>query len=180
MVRWLITNLITIIYQYKGKKQAMLTQSERNGLIAKIASLPEQLTALVRDLSAEQLTTHYLPNEWSVAQNVHHLADSHMNSFIRFKLILTENRPTLKPYDQDAWAVRADADNVAIQSSLALLQGLHRRWVTLLESLQESEWSRSGLHPEVGEVSVEDLLHTYAAHGEGHLDQITRTLAAGK
>ncbi|MFN8492116.1 MAG: putative metal-dependent hydrolase [Caldilineaceae bacterium] len=156
----------------------MLTQSEKNTLIAKIASLPEQLTALVRDLSAEQLTTHYLPNEWSVAQNVHHLADSHINSFIRLKLILTENRPPLKPYEQDAWAVRADADNAAIQSSLALLQGLHRRWVTLFESLQESEWSRTGLHPEIGEVSVEDLLRIYAGHGEAHLDQITRTLNA--
>jgi hypothetical protein len=90
----------------------MLTQSQRTELIAKIANLPEQVAALVRDLSAEQLTTHYLPNEWSVAQNVHHLADSHMNSFIRLKLILTENKPPLKPYDQDAWAVRADADNI--------------------------------------------------------------------
>lgn len=157
----------------------MLTQSEKSAMIAKIANLPEQLTALVRNLNTEQLTTHYLPNEWSVAQNVHHVADSHMNSFIRLKLILTEQRPPLKPYDQDAWAVRADADNVAIQSSLALLEGLHRRWVTLFESLQESEWSRTGLHPEIGEVSVEDLLRIYAGHGEAHLDQITRTLAAG-
>ncbi len=158
----------------------MLTQSEKSTMIAKIASLPEQLTTLVRDLNTEQLTTHYLPNEWSVAQNVHHLADSHMNSFIRLKLILTENRPPLKPYDQDAWAVSADADNGAIQSSLALLQGLHRRWVTLFESLQAREWSRTGLHPEIGEVSVEDLLRIYAGHGEAHLDQITRTLDGAK
>ncbi|MCX6045597.1 MAG: putative metal-dependent hydrolase [Chloroflexi bacterium] len=156
----------------------MLTQPQRDEMIACIARLPVQLEALVHDLSPEQLTTHYLPNEWSVAQNVHHLADSHMNSFIRLKLILTEDHPTLKPYDQDAWAVRADADNLAIQSSLGLLQGLHRRWVTLFESLQEREWSRTGLHPENGEVSVEDLLRGYADHGEGHLDQITRTLAA--
>ncbi len=156
----------------------MLTQPQRNEMIARIARLPAALEALVHNLSEEQLTTHYLPNEWSAAQNVHHLADSHMNSFIRLKLILTEDRPTLKPYDQDAWAVRADADNIAIQSSLGLLQGLHRRWVTLFESLQEAEWSRMGLHPEHGEVSVEDLLHSYAGHGEGHIDQITRTLAA--
>ena len=149
-------------------------------MIARIARLPAALEALVRNLSEEQLTTHYLPHEWSAAQNVHHLADSHMNSFIRLKLILTENRPPLKPYDQDAWAVRADADNVAIQSSLGLLQGLHRRWITLFESLQEAEWSRTGLHPEHGEVSVEDLLRSYADHGEGHIDQITRTLAAQK
>jgi len=158
----------------------MLTQTERLALIAKIAALPEQLTTLVKDLSETQLTTHFLPHEWTVAQNVHHLADSHMNSFIRLKLILTEERPTLKPYNQDAWAVRADGDNMALESSLAILRGLHQRWVTLFESLQTAEWARTGLHPEVGEVSVEDLLRTYAKHGEGHLDQITRTLAAGQ
>ncbi|CAN5764903.1 putative metal-dependent hydrolase [soil metagenome] len=156
----------------------MLDQAQRGEMIAGIARLPMQLEALVRDLSAEQLATHYLSNEWSAAQNVHHLADSHMNSFIRLKLILTEDHPILKPYDQDAWAVRADADNVAIQSSLGLLHGLHRRWVTLFESLQEAEWARTGLHPENGEVSVEDLLRSYADHGEGHINQIKRTLAA--
>ncbi len=158
----------------------MLTETERLALIAKIADLPEQLTTLVRNLSEAQLTTHFLPQEWTVAQNVHHLADSHMNSFIRLKLILTEERPPLKPYDQDAWAVRADGDNIALESSLLILHGLHQRWVTLFKSLQATEWVRTGLHPEVGEVSVEDLLLTYATHGEGHLDQITRTLAAGQ
>ena len=158
----------------------MFTPQQRQELIGKIAHLPAQIEALVHDLSAEQLSTHYLANEWPVAQNVHHLADSHMNSFIRLKLILTEEKPTLKPYDQDAWAVRADADNIAIQSSLMLLQGLHRRWVTLFESLQADEWSRSGFHPQNGEVSVKDLLRTYADHGKAHIDQITRTLAAGK
>ena len=158
----------------------MFTPQQRQELIGKIAQLPAQIEALVRDLSTEQLSTHYLANEWSVVQNVHHLADSHMNSFIRLKLILTEEKPTLKPYDQDAWAARADADNIAIQSSLGLLQGLHRRWVTLFESLAEAEWSRCGFHPQNGEVSVEDLLRSYADHGEAHIDQITRTLAAGK
>lgn len=158
----------------------MLTETERLALITKIANLPEQLATLVQDLSEAQLTTHFLPHEWTVAQNVHHLADSHMNSFIRLKLILTEERPSLKPYDQDAWAVRADGDNMAIQSSLAILHGLHQRWATLFKSLQGAEWARTGLHPEVGEVSVEDLLVSYAKHGEGHLDQITRTLVAGQ
>ncbi len=158
----------------------MFTQEQRQAWIAKIARLPAQIEALVRDVSEEQLSTHYLKHEWSVAQNVHHLADSHMNSFIRLKLILTEEKPTLKPYDQDAWAERADADNVAIQSSLGLLQGLHRRWVILFESLEAAEWSRCGFHPQNGEVSVEDLLRGYADHGEAHIDQIIRTLAAGK
>jgi len=156
----------------------MFTSSEREALIARIARLPAQVTAVVRDLNETQLCTPFLLGEWSVAQNVHHLADSHMNSFIRLKLILTEENPTLKPYDQDAWATRADGDNAAIDSSLALLQGLHRRWVTLFASLQDEEWARTGLHPAIGTVSVEDLLRSYAAHGEGHLDQMARTLAA--
>jgi hypothetical protein len=150
----------------------------RREMIAKIRQFPAQLEAVVCNLSIEQLTTHYLPDEWTVAQNVHHLADSHMNSFIRLKLILTEDRPTLKPYDQDAWAVTVDSNNPAIETSLQLLKGLHARWVALFESLGEDDWMRAGLHPEIGEVTPEDLLRIYAGHGEGHIDQIQRTLAA--
>src|SRR5688572_14821349 len=101
----------------------MLTQAQRQPLIDKIGRLPDQLEALVCDLSVEQLTTHYLPHEWTVAQNVHHLADSHMNSFIRLKLILTEEKPTVRPYDQDAWALKPDADNPELETSLLLLRG---------------------------------------------------------
>jgi hypothetical protein len=133
---------------------------------------------VVCDLTPEQLTTRYLASEWTVAQNVHHLADSHMNSYIRLKLMLTEDHPTLKPYDQDAWALSADANNPAIETSLQLLRGLHARWVTLFESLGEDDWLRAGRHPETGEVTAEDQLRIYAAHGEGHIDQIKRTLAA--
>jgi hypothetical protein len=120
-----------------------------------------------------------MDGEWNVAQNVHHLADSHMNSFIRFKLLLTEENPTIRPYDQDRWAVTADGNNLAVQDSLMLLQGLHRRWVQLLRSLDEAQWKRTGHHPESGQITPESLLRTYAAHGEGHIDQIQRTLAAG-
>ncbi len=158
----------------------MLTNEQRREMIDKIRRLPDQLEAVVGPLSAEQLATHFIPGEWTVAQNVHHLADSHMNSFIRFKLILTEDRPTLKPYRQELWAERPDADNPSVEDSLLLLRGLHRRWATLLESLQEAEWQRIGLHQEIGEVTLEDLLRIYADHGEGHLEQIDRTLAAGK
>jgi hypothetical protein len=101
-----------------------------------------------------------------------------MNSFIRLKLILTEERPTVRPYDQDAWAVRADGNNPDLETSLMLLRGLHRRWVTLFASLSEAEWRREGLHPESGVITPETLVRTYAEHGEGHLDQIRRTLAA--
>src|SRR6266511_796968 len=158
----------------------MLTDMQRREMIEKIRSLPAQLRERVSGLTDEQLTTHYLAGEWTVAQNVHHLADSHMNSFVRLKLILTEDRPTLKPYDQDRWAAMVDANNPAIESSLGLLEGLHTRWAALLESLREDEWRRAGLHPEIGEVTADDRLRVYAAHGEGHIDQISRTLAAQK
>ena len=147
-------------------------------MIEKIRTLPAQLEATLCDLTPEQLTTHYLAGEWTVAQNVHHVADSHMNSFIRTKLILTEDRPMLKPYNQDRWAVQADADHTALEMSLQLLKGLHARWVLLLESLSEDEWLRFGLHPEIGEVTLEDQLRIYSAHGEGHIAQINKTLAA--
>jgi hypothetical protein len=156
----------------------MLDTAERNRLIDKIRALPGQIEALVSALTPEQLAGHFLAGEWNVAQNVHHLADSHMNSFIRLKLILTEEQPTVKPYDQDLWAATADGDNLAVADSLALLRGLHRRWATLFASLTESQWQRGGRHPEVGEITAESLLVTYSAHGEAHIDQILRTLAA--
>lgn len=157
-----------------------MDQTERAKLITKIAQLPTQLENLTAVLSEAQLTTHFLPNEWTVAQNVHHVADSHMNSMIRMKLILTEEMPILRPYLQDDWAVLADGTPAALQNSLLLLKGLHSRWVLLFESLSEAQWQRKGLHPDIGEVSVEDILISYAAHGEGHIDQIQRTLAAEK
>ncbi|MFN8488797.1 MAG: DinB family protein [Caldilineaceae bacterium] len=156
----------------------MYTQQQRQAMIDRLAHLPAQLEALVWNLSEDELFTHYLAGEWSVAQIVHHLADSHMNSFIRLKRLLTEEQPPLLPYDQDAWALRADADQVSIQVSLLLLRCLHRRWVILFESLQEDEWLRTGLHPTIGSISIEDLLRSYAEHGENHLAQITKTLTA--
>lgn len=156
----------------------MLTSEQRQPLIDKIRRLPAQVAALIQDLSEAQLTTPYLEEEWTVAQNVHHLADSHMNSYIRMKLILSEENPTLKPYNQEIWAEMADAGQIDLQPSLAILTGLHRRWVQVFEALQETDWQRTGLHPEIGQITVEDILHTYAAHGEDHLDQMRRTLAA--
>ncbi|HMQ34259.1 MAG TPA: DinB family protein [Chloroflexaceae bacterium] len=152
---------------------------ERERLVATLAALPARLEALVAGLSAAELTAHYLAGEWSVAQNVHHLVDSHMNSYVRCKLILTEERPTLKPYDQDAWAALPDGAEADIAVSLAILRGLHERWARFWRALPESAWAREGLHPEAGPMSLDDILRSYAAHGEGHLDQIGRTLAAG-
>jgi hypothetical protein len=156
----------------------MLDASERARLIKKIRVLPEQIDTLVAGLSGHQLAGHFLPGEWNVAQNVHHLADSHMNSFVRLKLLLTEENPTIRPYDQDRWAELPDGDNLAVGDSISLLRGLHRRWVRLFESLDEAQWQRTGVHPESGPITPESLLITYAAHGEAHIDQIERTLAA--
>jgi hypothetical protein len=159
---------------------AATEQKLRHIRIEKIRALPAQLEALVQNLSDADLHTHFIEGEWTVAQNVHHLADSHMNSFIRLKLILTEDKPTLKPYYQEKWAELPDSCDLPVASSLALLKGLHERWCILLDSLQDDDWKRSGLHPEVGVVTPDDLLRIYAAHGEDHIAQINKTLAAKK
>lgn len=156
-----------------------MTSQERKPLIDKIRRLPAQIEALVSGLNATQLTTHFLAGEWTVAQNVHHLADSHMNSYIRCKLILTEEHPPLKPYDQDAWANLPDAQSADLSTSLTLLQQLHTRWVIFWETLPDDAWSCTGFHPANGVVTLDDQLRGYADHGEAHIDQITRTLAAG-
>src|ERR671927_269712 len=113
----------------------MFTETQRREMIDEIRNLPARLREKVSGLTDEQLTTHFLAGEWTVAQNVHHLADSHMNSFIRMRLILTEERPTLKPYDQDRWADLVDSGTTALEESLSILDGLHRRWVRMFESL---------------------------------------------
>lgn len=158
----------------------MLTAEERQRRIDIIRQFPARLAEVVRGLSDEQLNTAYIPGEWSVRQIVHHVPDSHMNSFIRLKLMLTEDSPTLKPYDQERWALLPDVDGTPIRASLLILEGLHERWCNLFESLTEDQWARKGHHPEVGEITVEDLLVTYSDHCDAHYEQITRTLAAGK
>lgn len=157
----------------------MLTPAERQDCIDRIRRLPDLLETLVAPLTPAQLTAVTLVGEWTVAQNVHHLADSHMNAYIRVRLILTEDRPPLKPYKQDNWAALPDASSADLQDSLLLLRGLHARWTALFESLSEAQWMRRGIHAENGEVTVESILSSYANHGEAHLDQIQRTLAAG-
>lgn len=146
--------------------------------IEKIRRFPQQLESLVSNLSDDDLNTPYLAGEWTVSQNVHHLADSHMNAFIRFKLIYTEDKPNLKAYDQDIWAQLPDGHHQPLEYSLSILRGLHARWCVLLDQISDADWSRSGHHPENGEITLDDILSTYAGHGEGHIDQIQRTLAA--
>ncbi len=156
----------------------MLTPTERSTYIDSIRALPAQVEAVVTDLTDDPLIHPTLDDEWSVAQIVHHLADSHMNSFIRLKLLLTEDHPTLRPYDQDAWAMMVDETGLPLQPSLTILRGLHQRWVMVFESLSAEEWQRTAYHPEIGDVTADDLLRSYAAHGRDHLAQIERVLAA--
>ena len=156
----------------------MLTSAQRAVFIAHIRQLPAQVAALVSALTPEQLITPYLKGEWTVAQNVHHLADSHMNAYIRCKLAVTEPNPTIKPYDQDAWAAMPDASNANLAHALALQTALHARWAEFFETLPADGWQRTYLHPVDGTRTIEDVLQLYAKHGHGHLEQMQRTLAA--
>ncbi len=149
-----------------------MTTAERREKIEKIHSLPNAVEAAVKGLNDQQLDTPYREGGWTVRQVVHHIADSHMNAFVRMKLMVTENHPTLKPYDQDAWAGLPDSHGVPVQSSLAIIRGLHERWATLLAALPESAWARTAYHPERGEVTMEGTLSTYAGHGANHVGQI--------
>ncbi|MCB0047586.1 MAG: DinB family protein [Caldilineaceae bacterium] len=154
-------------------------QTARQANIAAIGALPGQVAALTAGLTAEQLTTPYDKGEWTIAQNVHHLCDSHINSYIRCKLIATEERPPLKPYDQDAWARFPDAEEADMAASLALLGGLHSRWVLFWQTLPDDAWARTGVHPESGAVSLDEQLRLYAEHGRAHLAQMQRVMVAG-
>ena len=156
----------------------MLTVKQRQHYIDRIRILPNDLENCVAGLTPEQLTAVSIEGEWTVAQNIHHVADSHMNSYIRFKLILTEEHPILKPYDQDVWAAMGDAETADLEASLSVIRGLHERWVAMLEAIPEATWQKTGYHPEIGDVTLDDLLSTYGQHGHGHIDQINKTLAA--
>ncbi len=149
-----------------------MTQSERKQKIEQMRKLPDVLEASVSGLNEAQLDTPYRAGGWTVRQVVHHIADSHMNAFVRTKLILTEEHPTVKPYDQDRWAALIDGSRLPIGSSLALVRSLHERWTALLDSLSEDSWKRSGHHPESGELTLERILTIYAGHGEKHVGTI--------
>lgn len=146
--------------------------------LERIRSFPDELEALVDGLNEERLKAHTIPGEWSVQQIVHHLADSHLNSMLRMKFILTMERPHLQGYDQDVWAELPDINAVPIGASLAIVRGLHARWAVLFETLTPEQWSRTGVHSERGEIPMSDFLVTYSDHCDIHIDQIKRVLAA--
>ena len=147
------------------------TEAQRREFIDAIAETPARLAAAVAGLTPAQLDTPYRPGGWTVRQVVHHLADSHMNGFVRFKLALTEVEPTIKPYDEARWAELPDA-KAAIEPSLVLLQNLHTRWDILLRALTSADFARKFTHPEIGRISLDDYLQEYAWHGRHHVAHI--------
>jgi len=150
-----------------------LSPEERAILIDEISATPEKMRAAVSGLSAEQLDTPYRPGGWTVRQVVHHVPESHLNSYIRFKLAITEDQPTIKPYFEDRWAQLPDAIVSPIEPSLDLLEALHQRWVWFLRSLKDEDFDRTFQHPEQGLVSLNKNVALYAWHGRHHVAHIT-------
>ncbi len=150
-----------------------LNAREREHAIRTIAGTPQDLHEAVAGLSESQLDTPYRPGGWTSRQVVHHLPDSHMNAYIRLKLTLTEETPTIRTYDEGSWAELPDASG-PIELSLRLLENLHVRWVYLWERLGEDDWSRELRHPDLGQMRVDELLAFYAWHGPHHVAHITQ------
>ncbi len=138
------------------------TDADRRRFIEVIAEAPGKLRAAVAGLSPQQLDTPYRPGGWTVRQVVHHVPDSHLNAYIRFKMALTETEPTVKPYDEKAWADLADSREVPIEVSLSLLENLHSRWTSVLRNMKPEDFARKLKHPELGIVDLDRYLALYA------------------
>lgn len=150
-----------------------VTPELRRAAIEDIAATPGRVRAAVAGLSDAQLDTPYREGGWTVRQVVHHLVDSHMNAYIRWRLALTETQPTIKPYDESEWAKLEDAQNAPVEVSLKLLEALHERWVRLLRSVKTEEYARTLLHPDHGVKDLDWLLFLYSWHGKHHTAHIT-------
>lgn len=150
-----------------------VTPGKRTAWIRQIAETPAAMRSALRGLTDAQLDTPYRPAGWTLRQVAHHVPDSHMNAFVRFKLALTEDNPTIKPYNESEWAKLADVKLTPVETSLEILDALHRRWVLLLESMQPEDFARPLLHPENGPMTLDRLLQMYAWHGRHHVAHIT-------
>src|SRR5436853_1414422 len=149
------------------------TADERSRFIDEIAAVPQLMRSAAAGLNSSQLDTPYRDGGWTVRQVVHHVPDSHLNSYIRFKLALTENEPTIKPYCEDRWAELADSELTPVEVSVNLLDSLHKRWVLLLRSLKPDEWKKTFRHPELGAMTLDKTLALYAWHGRHHVAHVT-------
>jgi uncharacterized damage-inducible protein DinB len=150
-----------------------VTPEMRRQSIAAIRETPSALRAAVRGLTEAQLNTPYREGGWTVRQVVHHVPESHMNAFTRFKLALTEDNPTIKAYNEDAWAKLGDVARTPVETSLVLLDALHQRWVTLLEVMRPEDFGRPLVHPDSGPQTLDRMLQMYAWHGRHHTSHIT-------
>lgn len=158
----------------KMEREASVTREMRRALIAEIGRAAPALRAAVEGLTDAQLETPYREGGWTVRQVVHHLADSHLNGYVRIRRALTEDGPPVSEYDQERWAELPDARSAPVELSLGLLEALHARWVRLLEGIPEADFSRVLVHPKHGRITVDDALQIYAWHGRHHVAQVTR------
>ena len=150
-----------------------VTPGKRAAWIRQIAETPAALRAAVQGLTEDHLDRPYRPGGWSVRQLVHHVADSHLNAYIRFKWTLSEENPTIKPYLQERWAELDDTKFTPVSVSLDLLEAIHTRWGVLLESMKDEDWTRPLVHPENGPMTLDRLLQLYAWHGRHHVAHVT-------
>jgi uncharacterized damage-inducible protein DinB len=151
-----------------------VTPERRRVCIEQVAEAPARLREAVAGLDDAQLDTPYREGGWTVRQVLHHLADSHINAYVRMKLALTEDSPAIKTYDEARWAELADSRDTPPEVSLTLLDALHRRWLILLRSLGDADWAKTFRHPEWGEIPLEKTLALYAWHGRHHVAHVTR------
>jgi uncharacterized damage-inducible protein DinB len=158
--------------KFEGPKTA-LGSGERETLIRQIEEVPVRLRDAVADLSPQQLETPYREGGWTVRQVAHHLPDSHMNGYIRFRLALTESEPTIKTYAEDLWAELPDSRTAPVEISLALMDAIHRRWTLMLQALGDEQWTRAFRHPDLGLMNLDRTLALYAWHGRHHVAHIT-------
>jgi hypothetical protein len=157
----------------KFHPESSVNDQQKQAFLDEIEQTPAKLRAAVSGLSDSQLDTPYRPDGWTVRQVVHHVPDSHLNSYVRFKLALTEDEPTIKTYAEDRWAELSDTKATPIEVSLVLLESLHHRWIRLLRSLTPDQWKRRFRHPELGPMTLENTLALYAWHGRHHVAHIS-------
>lgn len=157
----------------KFEKRASITAADRRAMIGIIAEAPRQLRAAVSGLNDHQLDTPYREGGWTVRQVAHHVPDSHLNAYIRLKLALTEERPTIKPYEEARWAELPDSRDVPVEVSLNLLDAVTARWVTIMNAMREEDFARTLVHPDHGPVDLDWLVQMYAWHSRHHVAHIT-------
>ncbi len=157
----------------KWDRRDTLTPAERAAMIAQIAETPARMRAAIAGLDDAQLDTPYREGGWRVRQVVHHVPDSHLNAYTRLKLALTEEEPTIRPYDEAEWAELSDSRDTPIETSLTLLDALHDRWTRLLRAMGDDDFRRTLRHPDIGVMTVDALLSMYAWHGRHHVAHIT-------